>query len=231
MSKNSYGQFCPVAMACDVLGQRWTLLILRELLLGSHHFNEIRKGLPKISPTLLAKRLQDLTDQGILEKRPSNNGVMSCYQLTQSGRNIQPIIVALGLWGREHFEFEAVIQKSEPHLLMWDLKRNINLDQLPKRNLIIQFEFPEQPKRISNWWVCYKQELGLDVGHIDPGNDIDLLIKTSVHTLTEIHMGSLPSANALSSGRLNIEGSRDLSETMDSWLGTNALSFAKIASR
>ena len=229
MSRDSYEQFCPVAMACDALGQRWTLLILRELLLGSHHFNELRRGLPRISPTLLAKRLEHLIERGIVEKLPPKSGGASLYHLTQSGKNVGSVIVALGLWGREHFEMEAIVQKSEPHLLMWDLRRNININELPNRPLVIQFQFPEQTKRLSNWWVCHKPNQELEVGYIDPGSDVDLYVNTSIQALTKIHMGSLTTSEALNSGQLDVEGAKDLHETMDFWLGTNALSFAKVA--
>ena len=132
MSDGSYSQFCPVSMAAEIICSRWTLLVLRELVLGSTRFNELRRGLPSMSPALLSKRLKDLEAAGIVtrvavEREPS---VLE-YRLTEAGRELRPIIEAIGVWGHRWVTTEATLKNLDANLLMWDIRRNINTDPMP----------------------------------------------------------------------------------------------------
>ena len=172
---SGYNQFCPMAMAAELLCKRWNLIILRELHLGSTHFNELRRGIPKIFPTLLSLRLKELKSAGIIEGTTILNGkASSSYSLTQSGRETFDVILALGNWGQNWFEQRAITGNSEPELLMWDLQRNIFCDQLPQRNLVIQFIFSNE-KQYPKWWLLFEPPSSIDLGHTDPGFDPDNL--------------------------------------------------------
>ena len=127
MSEGSYNQFCPVAMAAEVLCSRWTLVLLRELVVGSTRFNELRRGVPRMSPALLSKRLRDLEAAGIVSRSPvPGEPDVFEYRLTAAGRDLKPVIEAVGVWGQRWIETEASLKNLDPNLLMWDMRRNID---------------------------------------------------------------------------------------------------------
>jgi DNA-binding HxlR family transcriptional regulator len=138
----SYGQFCPVAKAMELLDERWTPLIVRELMMGSHHFNALRRGLPRMSPALLSKRLQTLVRAGVVERWQNGNRVS--YRLSDSGRELEPIVEALGRWGIRWIG-ELGDEDLDPHLLPWDIHRNIDLEAVPDGRTVIQLVFPTCP--------------------------------------------------------------------------------------
>ena len=184
----SYKQFCPMGMATELLCQRWNLIILRELHLGSSNFNTIRKGAPKISPALLSQRLKYLENHKLIFREKETIGTKVNYILTTSGKATFDIISKLGDWGKLWFDESAIIGNSEPQLLMWDLQRNIVLNKLPQRNLIIEINFSLE-KKYPNWWIIFKPPSSIDLGHIDLGQDADVVINSSVEALTKLHMG------------------------------------------
>src|SRR3974390_1888532 len=122
MSGSSYNQFCPVAMASEILGARWTLLVLRELLAGSTRFNELRRGVPRMSPALLSKRLKDLETAGIVTRDKARSGPDFEYRLTAAGRDLQKVVEAAGIWGQRWVETKASLENLDPELLMWDIR-------------------------------------------------------------------------------------------------------------
>ena len=133
MTQSSYNQFCPVAMAAEILGSRWTLVLLRELVVGSTRFNELRRGVPRMSPALLSKRLKDLEIAGIVTRSQlAGEPDLFEYRLTNAGRDLQPVIEAVGIWGQKWIEAEASLQNLDPNLLMWDMRRNIDPTPMPR---------------------------------------------------------------------------------------------------
>ena len=145
MTGGSYQQFCPVAMAAEVLGTRWTIVLVRELVAGSTRFNELRRGLPRMSPALLSKRLKELEESGVVTKvpvagEPGCHGISTCRN---QGRELAPIIEAIGIWGHRWTETEPQLEKLDVDLLMWDMRRNIRVTELPKQRNVIQFIYPE----------------------------------------------------------------------------------------
>src|SRR5690348_2877245 len=140
MSDGSYNQFCPVSMAAEIVCSRWTLLVLRELLLGSTRFNELRRGVPSMSPALLSKRLKELEAAGIVARvaMKREHGAYE-YRLTEAGWELRPIIEAIGIWGHRWVTAEATLKQLDANLLMWDIRRNINTDPMPPRRCTIQF--------------------------------------------------------------------------------------------
>ena len=135
--RDGYGQFCPVSMASEVLCSRWTTLVVREFLCGSTRFNELRRGLPKMSPALLSKRLKELEQSGIIATR-SVNGITD-YQLTSAGEELRPLIIGLGNWAQRWMESRLSLKNLDPSLLMWDMRRNLDTRRLPPRRCTIQF--------------------------------------------------------------------------------------------
>jgi DNA-binding HxlR family transcriptional regulator len=135
-----YGQYCPIAKAAEVLTERWTLLLLRELLMGSSHYNELRRGMPLISPSVLAERLRTLEQYGLIECRRAKDSRSSEYRLTVAGAELRPLILAVGVWGQRWVRNRLTEQDLDAGLLMWDIHRNIQTEQLPAKRTVIYFE-------------------------------------------------------------------------------------------
>jgi DNA-binding HxlR family transcriptional regulator len=213
-----YKQFCPVAMAAEVLCTRWTVVLLRELVAGSTRFNDIRRGVPKMSPSLLSKRLRDLEAAGVVERRaiPGEGGVQE-YLLTDAGRDLRAVVESIGFWGQKWVESSLSLKNLDPSLLMWDMRRNLNPAPLPRQRTVIQFQYPELPASKRLWWLVVEPKGEVDLCWSDPGFEIDLYVTTDLRTMTAIWMGMITVNHA--EGRLKLDGNRAVAATMQSWLG------------
>ena len=125
-SPGSYGQFCPVAMAAEIVCSRWTALVLRELLCGSTRFNDLRRGVPLMSPTLLSKRLKELEEAGVIVAVPTRQPGVFDYKLTKAGEDLRPVVMSLGIWGQRWIESSLSLKNLDPSLLMWDMRRSLD---------------------------------------------------------------------------------------------------------
>ncbi|MGM0583945.1 MAG: winged helix-turn-helix transcriptional regulator [Pseudomonadota bacterium] len=220
MTNASYRQFCPVAMAAEVLCTRWTVVLLRELVAGSTRFNELRRGVPRMSPALLSKRLRELEAHGIVTReRLRGPPEVDAYKLTQAGRDLQPVIEAIGMWGQKWVEAEPSLENLDPELLMWDMRRNLDTDPVPDRQTVIEFIYPDAPPSQRRWWLIVEPDRNIDLCHVDPGFDVDLYVQTSLRTMTEIWMGLTTVARAVDADALTIVGRKELANSMQSWLG------------
>ncbi len=219
----SYGQFCPVAMAAEIVCTRWTALILRELLCGSHRFNDIRRGVPRMSPTLLSKRLKELTHAGIVETRRSPDNVAE-YHLTQAGEDLRDFVMMLGRWGHRWVETQQSLQKLDPTLLMWDMRRNLDPTPMPPRRSTIRFHFPEMTMARQKYWLVVDGS-EVDLCYADPGFEIDLYVQASLRSMTAIWMGIATVRGEIEEGRLELDGDAEISRSMQQWLGLSP--FAK----
>ena len=228
MSEGSYNQFCPVAMAAEILGSRWTIVLLRELVIGgSTRFNELRRGVPRMSPALLSKRLKELEGAGILSRVPlTDEPDVFEYRLTESGRSLRAVIEAVGTWGQQWIETDASLKNLDPSLLMWDIRRNIDPAPLPPQRSVIQIIFPELSNEQRNWWLLVKPDRDVDLCSVDPGFDVDLYLATDVRTMTEIWMGYTTIDTAKDSGKLTVTGNFQLESSLATWLKLSP--FAKI---
>lgn len=225
--RGSYGQFCPVAMAAEILCGRWTVVVLRELIAGSIRFNELRRGVPRMSPTLLSQRLKELEGAGILSRVPSKaDGTIYEYHLTPAGRELQPLIEAFGMWGQRWVDSDLSLQNLDPQLLMWDMRRNLDVRPMPDRRSVVQFVFPELPRPQRSWWLIVDPESGVELCSVDFGFDVDLYAAADLHTMTAIWMGRDTVRAALTGERLVLTGDRDLSAAMQEWLGLSP--FARV---
>jgi len=227
MGDGGYNQFCPVAMASEILCSRWTMLVLRELGAGSTRFNELRRGLPRMSPALLSKRLKELEAAGIVARsRASGDAGAFTYHLTDAGCELVPIVAAVGAWGHRWIESQSSLERLDAGLLMWDIRRNIDPKPLPRRRSTIQFMLSDGKKERRSWWLIVEPGKEPDLCAIDPGFEVDLYITASLKTLTQIWMGLLSATRAKEQGLLMLTGSRQLERSLTSWLRLSQ--FAKI---
>jgi len=218
MKMRGYGQFCPIAKASEVLGERWTNLIVRELLAGSHTFIDVRKGIPLISPSLLSSRLKSLERSGIVERKVSDDGIT--YHLTQAGQELKPIIMQLGVWGQRWVRSNLDRDDLDPSLLMWDIHRTMDATYFTRPRTVLKFEFAEYTSKFRLWWLVVSHG-DVDVCLRDPGYEVDLHIMTSLRTMTAIWMGDMGLGHALRNKLLKVHGSTDLKNGMPKWLRTN----------
>lgn len=225
MTQGSYKQFCPVAMAAEILCSRWTIVLLREFIAGSTRFNDLRRGVPRMSPALLSQRLKDLESAGILAHTEAEPGVYE-YTLTPAGRELEPIIEAFGVWGQRWIESRLSLQHLDVQLLMWDMRRNLDPTPLPKRRSVIQFQYPDAPQGLRVYWLIVKPDGEIDLCSVDPGFDVDLYVACDQRTMTAIWMGYDTVRAAVAARRLMLTGNRDLQANMQTWLGLSP--FAKI---
>jgi DNA-binding HxlR family transcriptional regulator len=222
---SSYGQFCPVAKAMEVLDERWTLLVIRELLLGSRHFNELRRGVPKMSPALLSKRLRSLERAGVVGR--SDVGGRTLYTLTERGRELEPIVNALGLWGLRWIG-DLGEEDLDPHLLMWDIRRTIPVEAWPRARTVVAFSFDDVPRKDAAWWVVVAGG-EVDICDYDPGYDVAVEVRCSLEALTRIWRGELSWPGAVKAGRVELDGPAEARRAVPTWLGRSTLADALAA--
>ncbi len=209
-----YGQFCPVAKTMEVLDERWTVLVIRELLCGSHHFNELRRGVPKMSPALLSKRLRSLARAGIVLRLDDGRRVR--YELTPGGKALAPVVTALGEWG-VRWRSQLGDEDYDPTLLMWDVHRNLDLDAMPDGRVVLGFRFDGVDPSTRLWWVVVEDGT-VDLCDVDPGHPVDVTVVTDLPTMVHVWRGDIPWARAMSEGRLALEGPAEVRRGLPQWL-------------
>jgi len=212
-----YGQFCPVAKATDIIGERWTVLILRELLLGTTRYIDFQRGLSRISPTLLSKRLKALEEKGLIMRKRSPGQKNHEYFLTACGRELEPIIEHLAVWGMRWARGQMTDSELDVEFLMWDLQRRLQTDRLPDGETVLCFTFDEL-KQFKTWWLVACGE-EVDLCTENPGKDVDLYINTRVRDLVEVWSGDLDLKKALRDKLVCTHGNTHLARTMPAWLG------------
>ncbi len=215
---STYGQFCPVAKAMELLDERWTMLVVRELLEGSRHFNELRRGVPRMSPALLSKRLRALVRAGVVERNDDGNRVS--YALTPAGRELGPIVQALGRWGVRWIP-ELGDEDLDPHLLLWDIHRNVDLDAVPAGRTVLRFSFSDVHGTGQSWWIVIIGDR-VDLCDFDPGHPVAVTVETDLRTLTLIWRGDLGWSTALRSGSLTLHGAPPTRRALPRWLKLSA---------
>jgi DNA-binding HxlR family transcriptional regulator len=210
-----YGQFCPVAKAMELLDERWTLLVVRELLLGSRHFNDLRRGVPKMSPALLSKRLKSLTRAGVVERADVDG--RTAYTLTPAGQELVGVVDALATWGTRWIG-DLGEADLDPHLLMWDIHRTIPIDSWPRSRTTVAFHLDGVAPKASRWWLVVADG-EVDVCDFDPGYDVAGTVQTSLRTLTRIWRGDVGWSHALLDGTAAVSGPAEVRRAIPSWIG------------
>lgn len=210
-----YGQFCPVAKSAEILGNPWSILIVRELLLGSNRFSTLQRGLPRISPTVLNKRLKELEETGVIVKRPLSGHRGHEYRLTPAGRELSSVIEALVVWGMRWARDEMGEEDFDITFLMFDVQRNIALDQLPGGETVLCFQFPDLDD-FGHWWiVCDGSEA--DLCYQDPGKDVNVYITATSRDLIGVWMGDLALSEALADERVTVIGEPAIRNSFRRW--------------
>ena len=215
-----YGQFCPISVACETFAERWTPLILRELLWGARRFSEIRRGVPLISRTLLAQRLRELEDAGVVESAQLPAGRGREYRPTRAAEELRDVLERLGEWGQRWGRTQYDPDNLDVTVLMWNVRRRIDLDRLPDRRVVVRFDFRAVPSRCRSFRTCWLilERTGTDVCLKDPGHEIDLVVSADAGAMARVWMGALPFAQAVRSGSLRVEGERELVRAFPTWL-------------
>ncbi len=211
----TYGQFCPVAQALEILGERWTLLVVRELLMGSTHFSQLAKGVPLMSRTLLSLRLRTLQECGVVERR-DEAGVPE-YHLTEAGRALLPIVEGIGFWGKRFVAPGIPEEQLDPKLLMWDMQRRLHRDRLPKGRTTVLFRFSDARRGERRFWMCV-DESAIDICLTNPGFPVDLTLDTDVRTLTDVWMGNLDLKQCIKNRGVTLDGPAALTRAFPNWL-------------
>ena len=214
----AYGQFCPVAKAMELLDERWTMLVIRELLEGSRTFNALKRGVPRISPALLSARLQRLSRAGVIERHQDATRIS--YVLTPAGRELHTVIEAIGRWGIRWIP-ELGDEDLDPHLLMWDIHRNIDLEAVPDGRSVLRFSFRDVPGAASDWWVVISGD-GVDLCDFDPGHPVAATVETDLGTLTRVWRGDMSWKQALHTGGLLLHGPTQARRIVPRWLKLSA---------
>jgi DNA-binding HxlR family transcriptional regulator len=208
--KSTYGQFCPVAVASEIFAERWTPIILRELVLGSRGFNEIHRGVPRISRALLAKRLRKLVETGVVA---SADGA---YRLTDSGHELGEVVVRLGEWG-QRWTTPVRRDRLDARLLMWDMRRRIAIERLPERRVVVRFDFRGAPVRPKTFWlVMTRPEVDLCI--IEPGHEVDLFVDADLAGFIRVWLGEVPIRQAIRERAISLNGDRQAERDFPSWL-------------
>ncbi len=215
----SYGQFCPVAKAMELLDERWTMLIIRELMLGSRQFNAIRRGVPRMSPALLSKRLTMLVRAGVVTRRQDGHQVS--YQLSESGRELIPIVEAVGAWGIRWIP-ELGDEDLDPHLLMWDMHRGIDRQEVPDGRTTLEFEFSDVRATTRVWWLVITPS-EVDICDVDPGFDVRVRVRTSLRTLSHVWRGDIGWPQAMRAGDLELIGDASARRAFPRWFTLSSL--------
>ncbi len=210
---SSYGQFCPVAKAMELLDERWTLLVVRELVTGTEHFNELRRGLPRMSPTLLTKRLQQLSRAGLVE-RLTDDGTIR-YVPTPACRELEPIITALGVWGTR-WVGHLGDRDLDPKLLMWDMHRHVLHDAIPPGRTVVRFTFSDVPRASRDWWLVVAAG-EVDVCDDDPGHEVTATVNASLLRMTQVWRGDLTWSDALRSGSIEVSAPEGVRRAVPGW--------------
>lgn len=210
---SSYHQFCPVAKTMEILDERWTLLLIRELMVGSEHFNDLRRGLPRMSPTLLSKRLHRLVAGGVVDRVTDGGDVR--YVLTPAGQELRPVVEALGAWGTRWIP-ELGDEDLDPHLLLWDLHRNVDMAVAPPGRTVVRFVFPALRGKAGRWWLVITPPEA-DVCDVDPGFDVTATVTADLRSLVHVWRGDLGWADALRSGGIEVAAPQAVRRTLPHW--------------
>lgn len=217
-----YGQFCPVAKAAEVFCERWTPLILRDLVLGASCFSELQRGVPLASPSLLSHRLKQLENEGIVERRKSASGRRWTYHLTPSGEDLAPIVISLGVWGQKWSRRQLTKHEIDLGLLLWALERGAKPEALGHERTIVQLTLTDQIEKKRYWW--FLNEAGrCELCLTKPDHNVDLFLEATLRDMIYVWRGDLPLARALDTGRLRAQGTVRTQRALPRWLAISPL--------
>lgn len=226
-----YGQFCTVARGAEVFGERWTPLVVRELLCGSTRFNDIRRGVPRMSASLLTQRLRSLEEIGVVRRVAGPAGRPAEYRLTEAGEELRPLVMALGEWGARWIGSRLKRGQLDAGFLMWDIRRFVHVDEMPRdRSVVIQFRFTDAPPGERRWWLVVDGGCA-DLCRDDPGPEPTLVVESTVLALTEIWTGDRDALEAVDKREVRVRGGARDARALWRWLGRSAFADTRQACR
>ena len=217
---SEFGQFCPMALASETLAQKWTLLIVRELCAGATRFNDIRRGVPRITATLLKQRLDALEHAGVIERRRAKNADAQTYVLTTAGEELRPVLSSIGAWG-QRWARDIRKEDLDPAWLVWAMHRRLNTAAMPPGRIVVELFFTDAPAAKRRFWLLREGDV-VDVCLKPPGFAVDLVVHTGVRVLAEIWRGLRPIRPEIAAGRVRLEGKAALRRTFPDWLMLSA---------
>ena len=221
MATKGYGQYCLLALAVELLCERWTLLVVSRLIDGCRRFNEIHRGVPKISPTLLKQRLDQLGAAGICTRVPLPGGRGHEYRLTEAGMDLDPIIMNLAVWG-QRWSRDLESDGLDPAFLVWSMHTRINVEAMPRARTVLEFEFSGTCAELRRFWIVgEKGDVDMCLKH--PGYDVDLVIRAEIRRFVEAWRGFRDLRSEICAGRITVEGPTDLRRALPDWLMGSAL--------
>ena len=210
-----YGQFCPIAKSAEILGDPWSILIVRELLQGSNRFNTLQRGLPRISPTVLNTRLKELEARGVVIKRPLDGRRGHDYRLTPAGRELSAVIEALAVWGMRWARDQMEADDVDAVFLMFNIQRRIDTAALPDGETVLCFQFTDLTA-FQNWWlICNGADV--DLCDTDPGKDVDCYVTGAARDVIGVWMGDVSLSAALRSETILVTGDAHLCRSFPKW--------------
>lgn len=219
---SGYGQFCPVAKAAEILATRWTPLILRELISGSSRFNDIHRGVPLMPRALLSRRLKELQAAGIVERVPAEESRSVSYLLTQAGEDLRPIIVSMGIWGQRWVESALEGPDWDAGVLMWDMRRRIDIGCLESPRTVLQFEYQDAPAEMRRWWLLIENG-SIDLCQSDPGFEVDLYVLATVPVMSQVWIGKTSLARVVANEEIVLHGDAELRRNFSRLLQLSAI--------
>ena len=222
-----YGQFCPIAKATEILGERWSVLIVRELLMGGRRFNELQRGLGDISPALLTARLKSFEAEGLVVKRRISGQRSYEYYPTPACEALLPVVIAMGEWGLCWQRNKLTHDDFDIEFLMYYLERSIDPSQLPGDHSVIQFKFKDLVDQ-ADWWLLVDGDK-VDICISPPGRDVDVYFTTTTRAMHDVWMGDRSYRDAILSGDLLVEGEAALTRRVSTWLRPSVFSDSKRA--
>lgn len=210
-----YGQFCPVSRGAEIFAERWTPLIVRELMNGSHRFSELQLGLPRISRNLLTQRLVSLVSAGVVERRPAERRRGFSYHLTSAGEELRPVVEALGAWGYRWGGVDLPSAQLDPVLLMWFIRRRVRVQAFRRARTVVRFDF-RRPRR--SFWLRIEPPT-VELCFTDEGFDVELAIDADLAALTAVWLGRLHLTEAIAAGSVRLDGDEDARPLFGRWFG------------
>jgi DNA-binding HxlR family transcriptional regulator len=216
-----YGQYCPLSLAVELLGERWTILVVSRLLGGCRRFNEIHRGVPRMSATLLTQRLSQLEHAGLIERQSRANGHGHEYLLTEAGRELGPVIADLAVWG-QRWARDMVTDDLDPAFLAWSMHQRINTEAMPAGRTVIRFDFTGAPADCRRFWLVNTDGV-VDMCLKDPGYDVDLTVYSDLRRFVEAWRGFRSLRREIADGRVRLEGRSVLKRDFPKWLQLHVL--------
>lgn len=213
----SYGQYCPISRASEILAERWTMLVVRNLLLGCTTFNDIARGCPGMSRSLLTTRLRDLEAAGVVRTRPKQGRRGKEYELTDAGRDLWDVVNPLAAWAHKWLELQP--EHTDPSFVLWAwVHAHLNREALPAKRVVVEFEFPEQPAQYRLFWFLVDNR-EVELCYVHPGFEVDVRVRARNEAFTRWHVGDREWRDAVKKGDIRVDGPRSLARALPTWNG------------